>query len=185
MKRNKLSGFARALSVMIVSLLIGVAMTRFVVSQFGMIPSWMAASTRNMLEALRVSEPIGVEDIMDASLLATLVVCWIIAASVMFTAARFTRETIRHLPLFLAFVIGTYVGGLLVSHWINDVLLPPTSIGWNLDPAAEPEDFFALYLLCLHSICWIGVLAILLGALTLVHRLRTRSHRKTESTIGK
>lgn len=112
---------------------------------------------------------------MDASLLATFVACWMIVAFIMLAAYRLSRKLIDHVAIFLASIGGTYVGGSLLSQWINDTLLPLRRIGFNLDPTAEPSALLPLYLLCLHVACWLGVVVFLFVLMSHMRRRQTHS----------
>ncbi|SAK71418.1 hypothetical protein AWB78_02882 [Caballeronia calidae] len=167
MKRNKLPTVVRASSLVIASILIGAAMTRFILLESGMMSYWTASLLRSVLEALRVEEPIGIEVLMNADLLVTLLICWLVAALIMFAAARFTRNVVTSAWSFPTLIVCTFSGAYIVAGWLKTALLAPASY-------IEPDDFRVPYHATMILSCWAGMLAAALALLFIIRRLHAR-----------
>jgi hypothetical protein len=185
MRSKTLSTVVRAVSLVIVSLLIGVAMARFILIHSGEFPLWIDAVIRHSLEALGV-DVIGIEDMEDMLLLETQLACWIFAALVMFAVFRFSRGIIKRVPLTLALLAFTFICAHFFADWLNDTLLASRKIGGlagrgsqlreHLAPfTGESDNLSPLYIALLISVCWLGMLACALGMVRHFHHRRVRS----------
>ena len=179
MTRKTLSTFARIVTLILVSFLIGAAMTRFTYTWASGIPDWMADTVRSSYEALGY-QAVGIEDITNGSFLGRLLVCWFLAAFGLWASRRSSRRIIPSFSWFLVYTVGSFVGAYLLANCIYLTVTAPIRDRWMPPFESEPYDFQVLYVLGALITCWLGVLAAALALRTAVKRRRARSRRGTD-----
>lgn len=164
----------------VVSFLMGAAITRFINLRAGAIPDWMADSVRTTLDALGY-QAIGVESIIDGSLLGTIGVCWLLAAVMLWTSLRLAGNFFRRRPSHLACVLAIFAAAYAIAHRIHEAVTATGGPRWLHDRLTtpfdgEPDPLQAVYLLFLFIACWLGVLLVVM-AVRAVCRNRACSRR--------
>jgi hypothetical protein len=171
MKPSLLLKTLRLLLFATVSLGICFAMTHFTVSREGMMPYWMQSANTYVLQLFGVEEPIGVEDVMDMSLLTTLIVYWITVSLIMFVVFRLIRRTRRYKGAFLALIVCTYAASHLLALWINDLVIKPVQF------KRDPDNFQFPYLFCVIVLSWLTVIAASFAMHPIIKKNCPRSRR--------
>ncbi|MFM0053014.1 hypothetical protein [Caballeronia grimmiae] len=156
-------------------------MTRFINLRAEAIPDWMADSVRSALDALGY-QAVGVESIIDGSLLGTLGVCWFFAAVMLWTSLRLTGQFLRRRLSLLACVLAIFAAAYSVAHQLHEAVTAPCGPRWLHDRlttpfGGEPNSLQTVYLLIFFVTCWLGVLLAFLAVRAAMCRCRASSCR--------
>ncbi|BCQ24772.1 hypothetical protein NK8_29480 [Caballeronia sp. NK8] len=165
----------RAILVAFVSLILGFAITRFILSNSGMMPLWMQVSIRAVLAVFGWSDP-GPEDIVDVSILGTLLTGLILAALATRAFSGLTRRFTQSAFLNVALTVISFYGAYVMSSWIEDTLISPAP------RSLEPDDFEILYLSGLLLACWFALFAAALVLLLAIFRIHAFVRRNSENS---
>jgi hypothetical protein len=157
----------RMFSLVLVSFLIGFAMTRFVVSNSGMMPYRQEVFIVSALAAFGYHNP-APEDVTDTSILATLLTSWVVGFAFVFVAPRLMPSAIRSAMLKVIVTISAFCCAYFLAQWILDVVVARVQF------KDEPDDLEVLYLPALLVACWLTVLAVVRALVLAIQRLCSR-----------
>ncbi|MDR5825056.1 hypothetical protein [Caballeronia sp. LZ043] len=157
-------------SALLASLLAALAMTRFANLRAGAIPDWMADGVRATFEAMS-DRPVGIESIIDGSLLFKLAFFWLMAALVMTGSLLAARRLLHKPSLGLACSAGAFPIAWFLAHCVH--LASTTFNGVR-------KDSQILYVSGLLLACWVGMVMVLLAVLALRSRRSAQNNQKKD-----
>ncbi|MEZ2351029.1 hypothetical protein [Caballeronia sp. RCC_10] len=156
-------------------------MTRFINLRAEAIPDWLADSVRSALDALGY-QAVGVESIIDGSLLATFSACWFFAAVMLCTSLLLTGQFLRRRLSLLACAVAMFAAAYSVAYQLHEAVTAPGGPRWLHDRLTTPfggesNSLQTVYLLILFITCWLGVLLAVLAVRAAMCRYRASSCR--------
>lgn len=170
MIRKALRKLCLVASALLASLLAALAMTRFANLRAGAIPDWMADGVRATFEAMS-NQPVGIEGIIDGSLLIKLAFFWLMAALVMTGSLLAARRLLHKPSLGLACSAGAFPVAWFLAHCVYRASTPSNGVR---------KDFQFLYVSGLLLACWVGVLMVLLAVLAVRSRRSAQNNQRKD-----